>query len=149
MVPDTGMIKTECFEARLRPIPVLIATGACALLVWLVCSQEGDLQLFFGIGFALALSYGLYRFYREKRIVSQGNLVMATVTEYRQMPSSDGGSDRECKYRFTAADGREYIGQCESTIKDFPEEGYKIPIIYNRQNPGDNFPRDMFWFYKV
>ena len=149
MAPDTGMIKTERFEARLRPIPLLIAAGACALLVWLVCSQEGDVQLLFALGFALALAYGTYRFYRERRIVREVGAAMAIVTEYREVSSSEGGSHRECKYRFTAADGFEYVGGCESTLRDFPEEGCQIAIVYNQQNPGDNFPREMFWFYDI
>ncbi|HEX3091086.1 MAG TPA: DUF3592 domain-containing protein [Candidatus Angelobacter sp.] len=147
MVSDTGMIETERFEARLRPIPLLIAAGACALFIWLVCSQEGDFRLMFALGFALALAYGTYRFYRERRIVREGGTAMAIVTEYRQVPSSDGSSDRECKYRFTAANGLEYVGGCESTIRDFPEEGCQMAIVYNQQNPDDNFPREMFWFY--
>jgi len=147
MAPDTEMIKTERFEARLRPIPLLIVAGACALFIWLVCSLEGDFRLLVALGFVLALAYGTYRFYRERRIVREGATAMAIVTEYRQVPSSDGGSDRTCKYRFTAYDGFEYVGGCESTIRDFPEEGYQLAIVYNQQNPGDNFPREMFWFY--
>jgi hypothetical protein len=149
MVPNTEIIKTERFEARLRPIRLLIAVGVCALFVWLVFSQEGDFRLMFALGFALALVYGTYRFYRERRIVREGRTALAIVTEYREVPSSDGGSDRECKYRFTAADGFEYVGDCESTIRDFPEEGCHIPIVYNQQNPSDNFPREMFWFYDI
>jgi uncharacterized protein DUF3592 len=147
MAPDTGMIQTERFEARLRLIPLLIVAGACALFIWLVCSLEGDFRLLVALGFVLAMAYGTYRFYRERRIVREGATAMAIVTEYRQVPSSDGGSDRTCKYRFTAYDGFEYVGGCESTIRDFPEEGYQLAIVYNQQNPADNFPREMFWFY--
>jgi hypothetical protein len=143
------MIKTERFEARLRPIPLLIVAGVYALGVWLVCSQEGDFRLLFALGFALALAYGTYRFYRERRIVREGRTAMAIVTECREVPSSEGGSDRECKYRFTAADGFEYVGGCESTIRDFPEEGCPMAIVYNQQRPSDNFPREMFWFYDI
>lgn len=149
MARETEMIETERFEARLRPIPLMIAAGACALFVWLVYSQEGDVRLLFALGFSLALAYGTYRFYRERRIVREGRAALAIVTEYREVPSSDGGSDRECKYRFTAADGFEYVGGCESTIRDFPEAGYQIAIVYNQQNPSDNFPREMFWFYDI
>jgi hypothetical protein len=149
MSQDAKMMKGERFEARLRPILFPIAASSCVVLFWIVYIQKGVLQLLFGIGLALAFTYCAYRFWRETKIVSQGKTVMATVTEYRQIPNSDGGSDRECKYRFTAADGREYVGHCESTIRDFPEEGYLIPIVYNRQNPYDNFPREMFWFYQV
>ena len=143
------MIQTEHFEARLRPISLLIAAGACALLIWLVCSQEGDFRLVFALGFALALAYGTYRFYRERRIVRDGRTALAIVTEYRKEPSSDGSSDRKCKYRFTAFDGFEYVGDCESTIRDFPEEGCQMAIVYNQQDPSDNFPREMFWFYHI
>jgi hypothetical protein len=149
MVLDTERIRTERFQARLRPISLLIAAGACALLIWVMCSQEGDSRLLFALGLVLALTYGTYRFYRERRIVRQGGTVMAIVTEYREVPNPDGGSDRECKYRFTAADGAEYVGGCESTIRDFPEAGCRIAIVYNQQNPGDNFPREMFWFYDI
>src|SRR6476646_8463810 len=100
MLPDTGMIQIERFEARLRPIPLLIAAGACALFIWLVCSQEGNFRLMFALGFALALAYRVYQFHRQRRIVCQRRRAIATLREYRRVPSSDGRSDRECKYRF-------------------------------------------------
>lgn len=143
------MPSNERIEARLRPILFPVAAASCVIFFWIVFTQEGNFRLALVLGAAIVLIYGAYRFYRENRIVRDGRTIMALVTEYSEVPSSDGGSDRKCKYRFTAADGREYAGHCESTIKDFPEEGHLIAIIYNEQDPSDNFPCGMFWFYDV
>jgi hypothetical protein len=149
MSQDASMPSNERIEAHLRPILFPIAAASCVIFFWIAFTQEGDFRLALVLGAAIALTYCAYRFYREKRIVRDGRRVMALVTEYIQVPNSDGGSDRECKYRFTAADGREYVGHCESTGKDFPEEGCLIAIIYNQHDPSDNFPREMVWFYDI
>jgi hypothetical protein len=148
MSQDASMPGNERIEARLRPILFPIAAASCVIFFWIAFTQVGNFRLALVLGAAIALTYAAYRFYREKRIVQNGRTIMALVTEYSEVPGSEGGVDRKCKYRFTA-DDREYDGHCESTIKDFPEEGYLIAVIYNQQDPSDNFPREMFWFYDV
>ena len=149
MLMDAGIASNERFEARLRPVTLLIAGCLFGTLIWLISIFEGDFRLLFAFAFALALSYGAYRFYRERRIISAGAIAMATVTERLQTSDSDGGYNYECQYLFSTSNGDAYSGRCESTVRDFPERGYRIEVIYNRQNPGDNFPREMFWFYSI
>jgi hypothetical protein len=148
MSQDASMSSNERIEAHLRPILFPIAAASCVIFFWIIFTQEGNFRLALVFGAAIVLAYGAYRFYREKRIVRNGRKIMALVTECSETPGSEGGSDYECKYRFTA-DGREYAGHCKSSTKDFPEEGCLIAIIYNEQDPGDNFPREMFWFYNI
>ena len=62
-------------------------------------------------------------------------------------PASDGGPYWEAKYEFVTPEGKVYLGHSGSTGKEMPEKGDSIEIIYDKQTPDSNLPRDLFLFY--
>ena len=114
---------------------------------WIVISQSGIFRIISTVAFLTAVVWGAVRLSREKSILRNLGVSVGAVIEQRKAPNSDGGSDYEAKYQFSAVDGKVYVGNSGGTIKELPEEGAPILVFYNKENPTRNMPRELFWFY--
>lgn len=149
MVNQYRVTSKETIKPCLRGMPMLIVVGSCAVFVWIVMSQRAELRLIFVAGFVILAIWGLARFSKEHAIVSNIASSIGTVVELDKERSSDGGYNYAAKYQFTADDGNVYFANSGGTIKEIPGEGSPIQIMYNKNDPKRNLPRELFWFYRI
>jgi hypothetical protein len=139
----------EVLKPRLRVLPILLASASVSVFAWIVVTQRGTTRTICIIGFVTIVILGTVRFYKEQSIVQNLGSSIGLVVERRKTPSSDGGGDYEATYEFTDADGKAYVGKSGGTIKELPETGSPIQILYAKGSPTQNLPRELFWFYKI
>lgn len=107
-----------------------------------------------GIGAAVAAASGagvaaiaLHRLRKENALLKGRATTIATVTQWEESESADGGPSYSVKYRFLGPDGKEYFGKETSQI-ELPREGEMLPISYLRDDPTQNLPLATFCFYR-
>ena len=93
------------------------------------------------------LATGLFRFQKEKALLTERATTIATVTEWERTQASEGGYCYSVRYRFIGPDNRAYVGKSGSTAEELPREGEMLPILYKRSDPTDSLPLATFWFY--
>jgi hypothetical protein len=100
------------------------------------------LVLFFLVAVAFAA-----RFVQEYRIISSPTIASAVVKALRQKPL-EAGHVYSIKYRFTAEDGKDYIGSSGWSAEKLGE-GERITVLYRQKEPWRNFPIRDFRFYNI
>jgi hypothetical protein len=149
MIEYYKVTSLETLKPRLRLIPMLVTSVSGAAFLWILVSQRGETRTILVAGLMIIMIWGALRFYKEKSILQNMASAIGEVIEQRKESSSDGGYDYEARYQFTAADGIIYVGNSGGTIKELPKQGGRIFIFYNKKNPRQNLPRELFWFYKA
>ena len=137
-----------CGAPHLRSTALIVVAAVCGIFVLMLASQQGQVRLFCALAFAATVAYGLRRFLKERTIVLHRAVSLGRVIESRKLRTSDGGYNYEAKYEFTVLDGTAYLGNSGLTIRELPTEGSEIMVLYNPENPAQNLPQDLFWFYK-
>jgi hypothetical protein len=90
---------------------------------------------------------GLYRLQKERVLLNDYELVVATVSQWTKTDSTHGGYSYSVRYRFLARDGKVYLGS-GSTQRELPKEGETLPILYRRDDPSKNEALATFWFFR-
>lgn len=90
---------------------------------------------------------GVYRLHRERVLLNDYEIVVATVSQWNKDESTDGGYSYSVRYRFLARDGKVYLGS-GSTQRELPEVGKTLPILYKRDDPTQNEALATLWFFQ-
>ena len=93
------------------------------------------------------LATGIFRFRKEKALLTEWATAVATVTAWERTEGNEGGYYYSVRYRFIGPDNRAYVGKSGSTAEELPREGEMLPISYKRSDPTDSLPLMTFWFY--
>ena len=132
---------------HIRAIVLQAAVLFLALILFLVivAPNQGKGLPFILLG--LVILRCANRFLKEHAIALHCAVAMGTVTEYtRDSFTSRSHDPYKIRYRFAAADGIIYHGGFRG--KEPPLEGDKIEIAYNREDPTNNRPRNLFFYYQ-
>ena len=137
---------------HIRAIVLQVAALFLAFILFLVVvapNQEKGLPF---IGLGVVILWHAKGFLKEHAIALHCARAIGTVTEYtRDIPlyraRGSPGLVYKVRYRFATGDGTIYHGGIR-TRKEQPLQGEEIEIAYNRENPADNMPRNLFFYYE-
>ena len=110
-------------------------------------SATGLTAIIAACALVLTLALGLYRLRRERLLLKDRTITVATVSRWRRT-EIDGGYSYDVGYRFLASNGRVYIGSSSASNRELPHEGEPIPILYRNEDPSQNAALATFWFYE-
>ena len=96
----------------------------------------------------LTAMVGFYRLQKENALLTDYATAVATVSQRVKNDGVDGGYSYSVKYRFLGPDGKLYLGESGTTGKELPEEGGTLPVLYRRNDPGQNHALATFWFFR-
>jgi hypothetical protein len=111
-------------------------------------AQKGYVALAAWVLFLLVAVAFAARLVQEYRIISSPVTASAVVTALRRKPL-EAGYVYTIRYRFTAEDGKDYIGNSAWTGEKLAVEGEPIAILYCRRQPSFNLPVRDFRFYNI
>jgi hypothetical protein len=130
-----------------RPIVALIFVVAMLGAEAMALFEQG-LSALVAAGVSLSVALvGLYRLRKERALLSDYQLAVATVSQ-RIVTEIDAGYSYSVRYRFLGSDEKVYVGTSGSTGKVLPQEGGTVPILYRRSDPSQNSTLATFWFYR-
>lgn len=132
---------------RCKPSGWLAAIFFPGMFLLAAVTQKGYVSILGSIlGMAVAASF-LIRFVQEQRILSVPVRGVAVIT-FCDIKGLEAGQVCSMRYRFTALDGKEYIGRTGWTRHSSPV-GSEIEVVYRRDQPSRNFAIDDFRFYEA
>jgi hypothetical protein len=148
-------LKSDIGTARLTAHSTFEFRPIVALTFFIAVLGAGVIALFeqglsalaaAGVSLSVAL-VGLYRLRKERALLSDYELAVATVSQ-RIVTEIEAGYSYSVRYRFLGSDGKVYVGKSGSTGKVLPQEGGTVPILYKRSDPSQNSTLATFWFYR-
>lgn len=136
------------FKARLHAVHITAVLVGTGFLLFLALFEKDESTYIYMLMFAVAFGCSLFLFLRERSIVHALMPATGAVIYFQRTRSSDGGYDYRVRYRFRTQNGATYEGDSGTTMKELPTEGEAIEILYSRENPSENRPLTIFWFYR-
>jgi hypothetical protein len=130
----------------LRGVALLAVAGVFSVFGYIAGTASNRGKVLATLGFVVVGVWGWTRFSKERAILRRCASATGTVTEFSKDSGSEGGASYEIEYQFAAADGASYDNSSRSN-RELPEQGNLIEILYDRENPAKNMPRELFWFY--